>query len=655
LLILLLPVAVYATDRWINSGDLPRNVSVAGVDVAGMTPDEALALVRAEQDAIYAQPSLFVVNGTTFELDPADVGLTIEVESAVAQVDTASDDGLIGGLVPWIRSFTSSAVDAPVIVAVDGDAVDRVIERWEREAIRVPAFDGDIRLVGRTVDVEYPRAGLRIDREAAHSVVESALLAGRRGPEEIPLLDLPPTLSTEDLDQAAETIERLISQPVTLSNAVHDATLVVTPTEIAEAVMIDFVLESPARIDIDLDPDIVVAAVEQRASDLGTPPIEVQIETNVAAGSVTVTPPENGSRVDLEALTPALLDAALGAHRGFLPIVSDVEPDITIEDVEAWGPLELVSSFTTRYPSGQPRVTNIHTMARTVDDSIVWPGETFSINEAVGRRTEAKGYVRDGAIINGEVYCCDSPTNVGGGVSQFATTFFNAVFFGGYEDVEHQPHSIYFSRYPEGREATLGYPHPDVVFRNNTAAPVVIRTGVSSSSVTVMFFGNNGGLKVESQRSERRNFSDPRVVYEENPNLEPGVEKVVSRGSEGWTVTVTRVITYPDGTVVREPFVWRYQGNARKIQVASCSTVPGSVRCTVPPDVTITTTTTVPEETTTTTLPPDTTTTTLPPDTTTTAPTTIPSTTTTTTTTVPPTTVPPTTTTTTTPEPPPET
>jgi hypothetical protein len=195
-----------------------------------------------------------------------------------------------------------------------------------------------------------------------------------------------------------------------------------------------------------------------------------------------------------------------------------------------------------------------------------------------------------------------------------------------------------------------------VVFRNNTAAPVIIRTGVSSSSVTVMFFGNNGGLEVESQRSERRNFTDPRVIYEENPNLEPGVEKVVSRGSEGWTVTVTRVITYPDGTVEREPFVWRYQGNARKIQVASCSTVPGSVRCTAPPDMTTTTTTsTVPEETTTT-VPEETTTTTVPPDTTTTVPTTVPPTTTTSTTT---TTAPPTTTTTaattTTTEPPPET
>jgi len=652
LLILLLPVAVYATDRWMNSGDLPRNVSVAGIDVAGLTPEEALAVVRAEQDAIYAQPSLFVVNGTTFELDPADVGLTVEVETAVAQVDTANDDGLIGGLLPWFRSFTSSAVNAPVNIAIDGDAIDQIIEQWEREAIRVPAFDGDLRIVGRAVEIDYPRAGLRIDREAAHAVVESAFLAGRHGPEEIPLLDLPAALSTEDLDDAAATIEQLISRPVTLRNAVYDATLVITPAEIADAVTIEFVIESLAHIDIGLDPDIIAAAVEPRAAELGQPPVEVQIDTNVAAGRVSVTPPENGSRVDFDALTPALFKAALGAGVGSLPIVDDVEPDITIEEVEAWGPLELVSSFTTRYPSGQPRVTNIHTMAKTVDGSIVWPGETFSINETVGRRTEAKGYVRDGAIINGEVYCCDSPTNVGGGVSQFGTTFFNAVFFGGYEDIEHQPHSIYFSKYPEGREATLGYPHPDVIFRNNTDAPVIIRTGVTSSSVTVLFFGNNGGLKVESQRSERRNFTEPRLIYEENPSLDPGVERVVSRGSEGWTVTVTRVITYPDGTVVREPFVWRYRGNARKIQVASCSTVPGSVRCSVPPD----TTTTVPPDTTTTTLPEETTTT-LPPNTTTTVPpTTVPPTTvpptTTTTTTVPPTTVPPTTTTTTTVPPP---
>ena len=120
-----------------------------------------------------------------------------------------------------------------------------------------------------------------------------------------------------------------------------------------------------------------------------------------------------------------------------------------------------------------------------------------------------------GAIIGGEVYCCDNPANVGGGTSQFATTFYNAVFFGCYEDVEHQPHSLYFSRYPYVREATLGFPSPDVKFRNDSDAPVFIDTSYTGGSITVTFYGNNGGRECTSERSGN---------------------------------TVTRVMTHPDGT-----------------------------------------------------------------------------------------------------------
>ncbi|MEA3501979.1 MAG: VanW family protein, partial [Actinomycetota bacterium] len=449
---------------------------------------------------------------------------------------------------------------------------------------------------------------------------------------DIPLVDRRPVLSTQEFHDAAATVETLISRPVTLHNAESDATLIVLRSELAAAVTIDIVTTSAAHIDIGLDPDIIATTLESRLSEFERPPIEVHIETSVATSRVSVTLPENGTRIDVDALAGTLYEAALAGGRGELPMVTDVEPRITAEQVQAWGPLGLVSSFTTRYKAGQPRVTNIQTMARTVDGSIVWPGETFSINEKVGQRTEAKGYVRDGAIIDGEVYCCDSPVNVGGGVSQFGTTFFNAVFFGGYEDIEHQPHSIYFSKYPEGREATLGYLHPDVVFRNNTDAPVIIRTAYSASSITVLFFGNNGGLKVASERSDRRNFTEPRVIYEENPALGPGTQRIVKGGSEGWTVTVTRVITYSDGTVEREPFTWHYRGSAKKIQVASCATVPGSARCSSPPSTTPTTTaspttTMAPEETTSTTEAP---TTTVPPTTTTAPPTTTSSTTSTT-------------------------
>ena len=152
---------------------------------------------------------------------------------------------------------------------------------------------------------------------------------------------------------------------------------------------------------------------------------------------------------------------------------------------------QLIGQFTTFHPCCESRVTNIHLMAATIDGMVVSPGES-SINATVGERTSGKGYVPAPAIIGGEVYCCDHPANIGGGVSQVATTLFNAVFFAGLEDVFHQPHSLYISRYPMGREATL-WTAPDLVFRNDTSTPVTIDMSYSDTSLTATLYGDNEG------------------------------------------------------------------------------------------------------------------------------------------------------------------
>jgi vancomycin resistance protein YoaR len=260
------------------------------------------------------------------------------------------------------------------------------------------------------------------------------------------------------------------------------------------------------------------------------------------------------------------------------------EAAFTTEMAEAMGPLGEVSTFTTYHPCCQTRVTNIQLLADEIRGAIVMPGETFSINERAGQRTLAEGYVRAGAIINGRVECCDNPANVGGGTSQFATTFYNAVFFGCYEDVFHQPHSLYFSRYPYVREATLGYPSPDVKFRNDSDAIVYIDTSYTGSSITVTFYGNNGGRTCESERSGN---------------------------------TITRVMTWPDGRVTRQSWTWNYKEPREDDPPPTTTTTAPSTTTTAPPS---TTTTTAPPSTTTTTAPPDTTTTAPPDTTTTTAP-----------------------------------
>jgi len=183
-----------------------------------------------------------------------------------------------------------------------------------------------------------------------------------------------------------------------------------------------------------------------------------------------------------------------------------------------------ISAFTTYYTPGQSRVKNIHLIADATDGAVVQPGHVFSLNGRVGQRTRAKGYVAAGAIIGGKVYCCDHPVNIGGGTSQFATTLYNAIFFAGVKDEYHKPHSIYFSRYPMGREATLGWTGPDVKFRNDTSTAITIDTSHTSSSVTVEFWGWDEGRRVTAGLSGRASTTF------------------------GGSVRVSRTIVYADGT-----------------------------------------------------------------------------------------------------------
>jgi hypothetical protein len=195
---------------------------------------------------------------------------------------------------------------------------------------------------------------------------------------------------------------------------------------------------------------------------------------------------------------------------------------------------KVIGQFTTYYDCCESRVTNIHLIADAVNGAIVEPGGTWSINDHVGQRTRAKGYVPAGAIIGGELVCCDHPANIGGGTSQFATTLYNAVFFAGLEDVTHTPHSIYFSRYPLGHEATLGWTTPDLEFRNDTDAPVTIEASHTSTSVTVRLIGVSDGRSVQSS-----------------------VSGSATTGGGG-AVTVTRTIDWPDGRSTTESWFHRY-------------------------------------------------------------------------------------------------
>ncbi len=174
------------------------------------------------------------------------------------------------------------------------------------------------------------------------------------------------------------------------------------------------------------------------------------------------------------------------------------------------------------------------------------PGEIFSLNGSVGRRTAAKGFVSAPQILDGEFV-----KDVGGGVSQFATTMFNAVFFSGLEDVEHKAHSYYITRYPEGREATVFYPEVDLKWRNDSGKGVLVTTSSTGTSVTVTFWGTKR-YEIEAQKGPRTRVRPFEKQYVTREDCTP------ASGHEGFDVVVTRVFRQGGREVKRERFSTRY-------------------------------------------------------------------------------------------------
>jgi vancomycin resistance protein YoaR len=173
---------------------------------------------------------------------------------------------------------------------------------------------------------------------------------------------------------------------------------------------------------------------------------------------------------------------------------------------------------------------NIRRVAEQVNGAIVLPGETFSLNGYTGPRGEAQGYVDAGVIQDGH-----ADTAVGGGISQFATTLYNASYFAGMEDVAHTAHSYYISRYPAGREATVFEGAIDLQFKNTFDTPVLIQASADSSSVSVKLRGVRH-VDVESIPGAKTNYTDPERIELE------GDKCSASSGSRGFTTTDTRVV-----------------------------------------------------------------------------------------------------------------
>jgi len=499
LVLLALVVGAWAVDLRRSDGEVMRNVTVGGADVGGRSSQELRDDVAALAARWATTPFEIRTEGGSFTATLADLGLTVdEAATADAAMGLGRDGALPSRPFTWLRSLVGEKA-APVVLAVDEPALREAVGRLD--PTRQPPTEPAIGVEDGQVAAVEGVAGEGIDAGDLVDALEDAL-ADERTEVDVERTPIEPRFSLDDAERLAARAEELARRQ--MSVAVGQAEALV-PAETLRSWM----QAEPADTGLllRLDVDKVQADLEALFPEAGDPPREASF--NVEGDRVTIVPGGSGTACCAPNAGALVLQGLETRTRPVRVPLRNVEPARSTEEAQELGIVEKVGEFTTNFPAGQSRVTNIHRIADITRGVVIEPGGTFSVNGFVGERTRDKGFVPAGVIYNGEF-----TEDVGGGISQYATTLFNAAFFAGLEYEEYQSHSIYISRYPYGREATLSFPSPDLKIKNPSPHGVLIWPTYTPSSVTISLYSTRWatGEQTAQFRSASGNCTSVRTV-----------------------------------------------------------------------------------------------------------------------------------------------
>ena len=224
-------------------------------------------------------------------------------------------------------------------------------------------------------------------------------------------------------------------------------------------------------------------------------------------------------------------------------------PNVTTDQIGIEAFPNILSSYSTSYAtSNSNRSTNIALAASKINGIVLMPGETFSYNASVGRRTIQAGFKEAGAYVNGKV-----TNEVGGGICQVSSTLYNAVLRANLEVVERTNHMFAVGYVPIGTDATVSWGAPDFKFKNNRTYAIKIVATTAGKQLYIKIYGlqEEGDCEVQIL-SYRTGTVGYRTTYTTDSSLEPGATKVIQSGSNGATSVTYKILKQNGQEISRE-------------------------------------------------------------------------------------------------------
>ncbi len=227
--------------------------------------------------------------------------------------------------------------------------------------------------------------------------------------------------------------------------------------------------------------------------------------------------------------------------------VKVTQPEITAEKLEGLLFRDVIGSYSSNFAtSSAARASNVRLTAERINGYILMPGDVFSYDKTVGRRTVANGYKEAGVYVGNKV-----ESGVGGGICQTSSTLYSAALYANLEIVQRTSHSLPVAYVPAGQDATIAEGYIDLKIKNSTEYPVKIVAVVTGRNLECRILGVKvPGQTVEVSHWRTANF-EPEVERTVNAEIPKGYKKIVEKGAPGYSVASRRIVKL-NGEVVKE-------------------------------------------------------------------------------------------------------
>lgn len=500
----LVPLCLFIALMLFNYRSIAYGVTVSGYGIGGKSIAEATQALA--QNAAYFEytKTTLVLGGRTWKAAPRDLGVLFDIGATVQKAyRVGRNKNMLGNVIAQARI---AALGTPVSFAVAID--DRTLDRYLKEHLKdseQKAADAMLVVNDRTdmFEITPARSGMAINK----SSLKYALLqsAARGVPATITLeqREDPPLISETMLKPAVQQANQLLARtPIALTYATTADTAMARPASRARQYFLTKEQLKDMLEPVQKEGVFVIGVNEEIMKDVL---IDLAPSINQKPQNATLTfdgekvkefaISKNGIELDIPASVDAIKRQLMEGTPAITLAVNVLYPEIRTETIENLGIVTLLGKGESDFSGSPPsRAFNIKLGAEKLNGTFIKPGEEFSFMNAIGEIGAKEGYQFALVIKNGG----DLVKEYGGGLCQVSTTMFRAAIYAGLTITERFAHSLPVQYYnPQGFDATVYSPHPDLRFVNDTPSNILVQTKIKGNKLYFEFYGTSDGREVK--------------------------------------------------------------------------------------------------------------------------------------------------------------